>query len=102
MRNVKHDKRWFVGSIPNPTYPLANDNGLSPAVQNWIINQREAQCLVSEIRAYAVAHPDATLWIECIGGRHRSVAVAELVASDLRSVMSNVEVIHLELKEKVS
>ena len=99
-RRIAADQRWFVGSIPNPPYDLTKDGatGKDMAVQNWIICQPEAQRLVKEIRRYAIEHPESTLWLECIGGRHRSVAVAEIVADYLSAFGIDAEVQHLELE----
>jgi len=57
------------------------------------------------IRAVATAHPPHLPLVKiaffCIGGRHRSVSVAELVKQKIESDQVKVEVQHLELEGRV-
>ena len=83
--------------LPNPFWvpELAAQTGLDESVRDYVLSQQGATEFVS---AYAAAlgpvlagyqrenKRHATIAIGCTGGKHRSVAVAEALASELRGL----------------
>ena len=83
--------------LPNPFWvpELASQTGLDESVRDYVLSQPGATEFVS---AYATAlgpvlagyqrenKRHATIAIGCTGGKHRSVAVAEALASELRGL----------------
>jgi UPF0042 nucleotide-binding protein len=74
--------------------------GKDEAVQDFVKSDPQFIYLqnVALAEAFEHKHDDVTIAFGCFGGRHRSVAVAELVAKELRrSGLKNVEVEHTAL-----
>ena len=81
---------------PHNVHELRPLTGEDEAVQQWILTHD----LVSSRLQYATRALDQgfkTIAFGCIGGRHRSVALAELLAVELRAKGHSVELEHLAL-----
>lgn len=99
LRNPHHD--------PEMRYR----NGLDPVVRDHVLTTPGADRIVSlnvdRIRALVTVHtlqvqPLLTrVHIACRGGRHRSVAVAEEIARELRRENIGVEVYHRDIDKPV-
>jgi UPF0042 nucleotide-binding protein len=76
---------------------LRERTGLDPLVQEWVAPDREARRLHAEITAAACS--GRRVACGCHGGRHRSVAIVELAARELRRLGRAVEVLHLGLMQ---
>ena len=81
----------------NPYYraDLKSLTGRDRAVQDFITNDTAYEYLFPAAVTAALNGHD--LAFGCLGGRHRSVAMAELVAAHLRSVGNLVQVTHTAL-----
>lgn len=71
-------------------------NGKDIRVQDYVKADPDFDRLMDHARGAAMSGPQ-TLAIGCTGGRHRSVAVAELLAAELRAKGFPVEITHRDL-----
>ena len=74
--------------------------GLERAVQDYVFADPEAGQLLNRLRRQVTVgqiEPDATIAFGCVGGRHRSVAMAERFAGGMRHAGFPVVVEHLAL-----
>ena len=87
--------------LKNPHFePALRDlDGRTPQVQTFVEHSRGNYDIHVKAKFYATTEPDATIGFGCYGGRHRSVACAELLALALRGEGYEVEVVHRELAE---
>jgi UPF0042 nucleotide-binding protein len=81
---------------PHHVETLRMKTGLDKEVQDFVDKDPKCFDLVNE--AFAKATSDAVIAFGCYGGRHRSVAVVELVAKSLRAAGLNVWVRHRDLR----
>ena len=97
-----------VRFLPNPHWDesLRPLTGLDPAVSQYVFEQPIAGEFIEKVTAllYLIipAYVDEgrsylTIGIGCTGGRHRSVAVAEALAAELRSTGWHPRVAHRDL-----
>ena len=102
------DTVFDVRFLPNPHWDenLRPLTGLDPAVANFVLQQglagefieRVTRLLELIIPAYVdEGRSYLTIGIGCTGGRHRSVAIAEALAADLRSAGWHPRVSHRDL-----
>ncbi|MFE9744048.1 hypothetical protein ACFYOT_04000 [Saccharothrix saharensis] len=87
---------------------LLDSNGLDTRVRDMVKTTPGADTalLASRLFALALVHhgKPVTIAIGCAGGRHRSVALAELLAADLRScgIPAQVRHLHIDLPRVLS
>jgi UPF0042 nucleotide-binding protein len=88
------DMRIDCRVLPNPHSDpaLRHLNGLDPKVQAYVKEAVETEDLVQ--RGYLAACHGKTVGFGCIGGKHRSVVLAELLGAKLRSEGRDVTVEH--------
>ncbi|WP_291426012.1 RNase adapter RapZ [Deinococcus sp.] len=83
-----------VRSLPNPFYDpsLREENGLNPAVANYVFGSPESEEFYAQVRhfvelsaqrARGTGRHGYTVAVGCTGGQHRSVAVADRLTRDL-------------------
>ena len=90
------DARW----LPNPhdVPELRPLDGRNPAVRDWLVHSTAMTAVfLANAMAGVTRHP-GNVAVGCFGGRHRSVAVAEMLAILLRLVDYEVEVVHSALE----
>jgi UPF0042 nucleotide-binding protein len=98
-----------VRFLPNPQFEahLREGTGRDPEVAEYVLKSVEGAELVErlgELLAFLLPLYDAegkaylTIGVGCTGGRHRSVAVAEALADDLRRVGREVNVEHRDVE----
>lgn len=84
--------------LPNPhnVAQLKALTGRDKAVQDYLKYVDDFQVLLGRGFLYAdcIDGTEDTLWVGCYGGRHRSVAVAEVLATALRDIGREVFVSH--------
>lgn len=97
-----------VRSLPNPYYDpeLRLKTGLDKAVQDYVFQNEDAEAFYRELRDFvgkaaertrAGGRHGYTVAVGCTGGQHRSVAVVNRLAQDLKNL--NVEITdHRDLK----
>ncbi len=90
-------------TLANPHYDnrLKKLDGRDPLVQQFIASRDHPPRLAFILyRARQSAKDGATVAFGCVGGRHRSVAVAEMLAKILRDVDGNsVQIEHRALQD---
>ncbi|AIZ44334.1 glmZ(sRNA)-inactivating NTPase [Deinococcus radiopugnans] len=101
-----------VRSLPNPYYDpaLRPRTGLDSNVADYVFQNEDAEAFYADLRdfvrtaaerARAAGRHGYTVGIGCTGGQHRSVAVTERLAADLKAL--NVEVgDHRDMKLEAS
>lgn len=101
-----------VRSLPNPYYDpaLRPRTGLDRNVADYVFQNEDAEAFYADLRdfvrtaaerARAAGRHSYTVGIGCTGGQHRSVAVTERLAADLKAL--NVEVAdHRDMKLEAS
>lgn len=106
------DLMFDVRFLTNPYYEpeLRPQTGLDGPVAEYVFAQPEAQNLIDEIGTilkrwiplYAAAgKARLTVAIGCTGGQHRSVAIAERLASLLAQHFNHVAPVHRDLKRNL-
>lgn len=88
---------------------LINMTGLDAPVRDHVLSTPGAREIITDtvgrtLAAYAWSgqkNRRQDVMIFCRGGRHRSVAIAEAVAAELRSLGHNVEVDHRDISKPV-
>lgn len=92
------DKVFSCHYINNPynTKGLQEQNGLDESIQVFVWRDKNAKYMYKEA-ILAVEEGAGTLAFECFGGRHRSVAMVEIVAEGLRDLGYRVNINHLSL-----
>lgn len=97
--------------LPNPHWidELRPLTGLDPAVRDYVLEQTASQAFLDQLQqllemllpAYvAEGKSYLTVALGCTGGRHRSVAIAEQVASVLRRRGYTPSVLHRDLEKQ--
>lgn len=92
---VDADLVWDVRFLPNPHYipKLRPKTGLSKDVRNYVLKRKECKVFLPKffsLVSYCLPQfikegkSHITIAIGCTGGRHRSVAISEALAKDLR------------------
>ena len=83
--------------MPNPyrVPHLKNLNGKSPEVQGYVFPGAKKTNFIAQ--AEAVASSDETFIFFCVGGHHRSVSAAEILAAHYRNRGVKVRVKHFEI-----
>lgn len=101
-----------VRSLPNPYYDpaLRPRTGLDSNVADYVFQNEDAEAFYADLRSFvrtaaerarAAGRHGYTVGIGCTGGQHRSVAVTERLAADLKAL--NVEVgDHRDMKLEAS
>ena len=86
--------------LPNPYRDpdMRPMTGKDERVQRYLLETGEAQALADETLACLHEKPGSVVAFGCHGGRHRSVAMAEMFAATLRDQGYTVDVEHLALK----
>lgn len=74
---------------------LRDFNGKDIAVQAYVMQDGNAPLMLGD--ALEAAQEGMTIAFGCYGGKHRSVAMAEKLAKELRKAGHEVEVFHREL-----
>ena len=84
-------------ALPNPySNPrLKNLDGRNWKVQDCVMGGWESEGIYQEARHQALTEKQIAFY--CHGGKHRSVALAELVAASLRNAGHTVTLNHLDL-----
>lgn len=88
---------WDVRFLPNPHFvdTLRPMSGRDPAVRDYVLNRTETQEFLQHFlpllktvlpRYQREGKSYLTVAIGCTGGRHRSVAIAEWIAEQMRTV----------------
>lgn len=100
-----------VRFIENPYFldALRDQSGLDPAVAEFVLEKADAQRFIelalallefSLPRYEAEGKSHLTVAVGCTGGRHRSIAVAEKMAAELRQRLSlQIDVTHRDVAE---
>lgn len=102
------DLVFDVRFLPNPYYDAALRplTGLDAPVSDYVLQQPEAITYGDELKVlltrwiplYAAAgKARLTIAIGCTGGQHRSVAIAEILATTLKQHFPNVNAVHRDL-----
>lgn len=93
----------IVNKITNPwrVKALRPLNGLHPDVQAFIWRCKRTKFIVNDLVYYAKVH-GRDINVGCYGGKHRSVAIVELVAERLRLDGVQFEIVHRDLMEEVN
>lgn len=97
-----------VRFIPNPYWipDLRSGTGLDPAVSGYVLGQEGVGdwverylCSLEPVLAGYVRENrrQATVAVGCTGGKHRSVALAEVLAARLRTATVSVSTVHRDL-----
>ena len=91
-------------TITNPyrISKLRKLNGLDPEVQQFILRCKKTKSMLDKMM-FSVTFGYRDIMIGCLGGKHRSVAMAELLAQRVRAHEfykdTPIEVIHRDLNE---
>ena len=87
--------------LKNPHFePALRDlDGRTPQVQTFVEHSNGYSDIHVKAKNYVTTEPEAVIAFGCWGGRHRSVACAQLLALSLRGEGHEVEVVHRELAE---
>lgn len=99
-----------VRFLPNPHYKpeLRPRDGREVSVQDYVLNNEAAEQFLEHIAAllkFLVPRYEQepksylTIAVGCTGGRHRSVAVAESIATQLRDMLYEVSLRHRDVDE---
>ncbi|MBN3564480.1 RNase adapter RapZ [Aliamphritea spongicola] len=102
------DFTYDVRCLPNPYWlpPLREYTGLQQPVIDFLSQETEVNEMLADITGYLEKwlpvfeknnRSYVTIGIGCTGGHHRSVFIAEQLASHFRRTMDNVHVRHREL-----
>ena len=102
------DMVWDVRFLPNPNYvpSLHHKTGLSQAVRNYVLKKKETPLFLKKIfsilsfclpKYIKEGKSHLTIAIGCTGGRHRSVTIAESLASYLKKNEYPVAIHHRDL-----
>lgn len=105
------DLVWDVRFLPNPYWvpALKSHNGLETEVADYVLaNAAGARflALLEPLLIYLVEQYTAsgrerlTIAVGCTGGKHRSVAVTERIASFLKASGSDVTVTHRDIAKE--
>lgn len=87
-------------SLPNPhkVSTLRDLDGTKPEVQDYVMKDKRAKELIRKLIPRCVFHPYENqrfvVMIGCYGGKHRSVAIAEELKSQLSELKVNAWVSH--------
>ena len=89
-----------VRHLRNPHNDLALRplDGRDQRVQDFVLRDPKFDELYPEVMFHALSFKDPTIVFGCFGGRHRSVACAEIIAKSLRDKGHEVEITHRELE----
>jgi UPF0042 nucleotide-binding protein len=93
---------WDVRkSVRNPWKDpvLRKLNGLDSRVQDYIARCPKSMHIVGQINNYCDTGYH-NIYVGCFGGKHRSVAIVEMVAARLKAKGEEVVVVHRDLKVK--
>lgn len=83
---------------PHNHSKLRTQTGLMPEVQRFVKADPAYLDMVGKaFFEVQKAHPSVIIGFGCVGGRHRSVAMAELVGEVLRKTSHNVQIEHWSL-----
>lgn len=73
---------------------LKKERGWNPKLQQHIQRQKKYELYMETLRKYILQEGMKTISVYCHKGRHRSVAVAELLAKELREKYQKKVVLH--------
>ena len=79
---------------PHNDAKLRRMTGRDKEVQDIVCQSRGAQWIIQDVVAYLIRQQDATVAFGCAYGKHRSVAMAEMVAGRMRDLGVSTTVIH--------
>lgn len=107
------DLVFDVRFLPNPNYipRLKNKTGCDPAVRRYVDAQTATREFVARLRDLLLfllpryireGKSYLTVAIGCTGGRHRSVALTEQIASVLRDEGYRTKIVHRDISKLVS
>ncbi len=107
---IEADIVFDVRFLPNPFYvpELMNKSGLDQDVSDYVLNSEQAKQFLQrfqELLDYLMPNyreegrVSLTVCIGCTGGRHRSVAVTEALASHLATMGHETECIHRDINK---
>ena len=96
------DKSVFVfdcRKLRNPHFvnDLRDLDGRDEKVQCYVLKDPDFNDLFTEAMFHALSYERPQIAFGCFGGKHRSVAAAELLAKELRAKGLAIEVTHKEL-----
>ena len=100
-----------VRFLPNPHFEpdLRPKTGADPSVAEYVLKSERSEALLERLRGlleFLLPLYDEegkaylTIGIGCTGGRHRSVAITEQLAQDLRSLGREVNVTHRDAEKR--
>ena len=78
---------------------LRESDGRDPAVKTFVERSKGFAAIYETAKAEAKGFGQITIAFGCYGGRHRSVALAELLHEDLKRAGHDVRVRHRELEK---
>ncbi len=101
---TKFDKIYDCRSLLNPYSPYRELNGLHGDVQEFVLKEPLTTNLIEKakqntIRLIEQFQPQIFIGFGCIGGKHRSVVLAETLGKFFRSKGASVEIFHRELRQ---
>lgn len=99
---------WDVRFLPNPYWvdELRSRDGRDHEVSEYVIGSNEGHSFIKQLKPMLlyliqqnrVADKDEiVLAVGCTGGRHRSVAVAEVVSDLLKTISSDISIEHRDI-----
>lgn len=105
------DMVFDVRFLPNPYYvpELRPQTGLDEPVRRYVMERPATEEFISRLRAlldfvlpryFDEGKQQLTLGVGCTGGQHRSTAISERLARDLRAAGHAVSVQHRDIKKK--
>ena len=105
------DLIFDVRFLPNPHYEeaLRSQTGLDEAVRDYVFSREEASAFVDDMVGFvrrwlgqfaATGRPRLTIAIGCTGGQHRSVALTESIAEQLREHHRLVSAHHRDMRRE--
>ncbi len=101
---------WDVRFLPNPYWEeeLRPKNGTEQDVSDYVIGSSEGRAFLKLLKTFvifiiqqniAAGKKEITLAVGCTGGRHRSVAVAEVVKDVVNLLPVNVIIEHRDIEK---
>ncbi len=102
---------WDVRFLPNPYWvdELRSKTGCDHDVSEYVIGSDEGHGFIKQLRPFLLylvqqnkvaEKEELVLAIGCTGGRHRSVAVTEVLYDILKTMSYNLEMVHRDIRRE--